>query len=255
MSALPPSGGEPKIAVLPAQEFKPWQVLVQWILNQVPPPLGPSLVVVAVVLGGAAVLIGRAYTDFDLRLILEFWWFLLAICGACILWLFAAIAARKRLGWGRVSGFCALFLAGAATSGWGAWHRAQYEYNDALGFFEQKQWHRARLQGAAQQGNFEWRIDGALRSIPTLSFQMPRDPKCRFIDFQPPPPQVVNSAHEDRAKVGWNACLYDSGDSQELIVENFGRGGSIVFTLEPESATLDPENCALPTVRSTKEHC
>jgi hypothetical protein len=248
-------GGLPELSS-PAkpEEIKPWQIILHQILELVPPPLGIALIVGLTLLGGVAGLIDQAYKDFDLRLALGSLWFLLALGTACILWLVVTILARKRLGWARLTGFSLLFLVVAADSGRGAWHMAQYEYND-LGFYQQTHWHRPDAANTAKVTHFEWRIEAVNATLATLRFKMAADPSCQYTEFQPPPPPARNSSKAGEIKAEWNACLYGSADSPEVIVENFSRGGSILFTLYPTDASINPVSCKLPLVRMTKEHC
>jgi hypothetical protein len=228
----------------------PSQILLRAILDLVPQPLGYALIVGVFLLAGAAGVIGRAYTDFDLRLILGSLWFLLALGAACAVWLVATVCARKRLGWPRLIGFAVLFLLGVAFSASGAWQMSQYQYND-LGFYQQRHWHRLRAQGDARPAAFEWRIQGVKPMISSLRFQVRADPDCQYTSFQP----VENPAKGAGSTVGWNVCEYNGAGANYWIVQNFGRGGSVVFTLVPANAPLLPANCELPTVIITTEHC
>jgi hypothetical protein len=245
------SGGKSRAGVIAKQkEIEPWQILLQWILVLVPAPLGPYLIVGVVVLAGTTGLIGRAYPDFDLRLIMGSLWFLLALGIACAIWLVATIRARKKLGWPLLIGFTVSFLLGAALSGWSAWQKFQYKYND-LGFYEERHWHRAQAHGNAQPGNFEWRILGVKTAISTLSIQMPTDQKCQYSNFRP----VEDPSNWGGGTVGWNACAYQGAGTNHWIVQNLGRGGSVIFTLDPANASILQGTCELPIVKTTAEHC
>jgi hypothetical protein len=236
------------------EEIKPWQIILQKVLDLAPPPLGYALIVGMTLLIGVTGFIDSAFRDFDLRLTLSSMWFLLALGAACIAWLAATILARKRLRWTRLTGFAILFSVVGVASGWYAWRTAQYEYNE-LGFYEQTSWQSSHTEDKAKAAHFEWRIEAVKPTVATLSFEMPADPNCKYTDFQPPPPPVRSSANRNEMKLGWNACVYESEGSPDVIIENLGRGGSVVFTLYPANASVAPASCKLPVVRTTKEHC
>jgi hypothetical protein len=222
-----------------SNEIKPSQLIMKAIFEYVPSPLGYALIIGGFLLSLVVVGIGLAYPDFDLRLKITSFWFFLALSIACFAWLIAVVLTFKKLSrmWRTLC--VVLFLVGMVFSVWRVVKTARYRYND-LGFYEPRSWHRA------ERGGLVWPIEGIKGTLPTLHVEMHRDAQCNFDRFHPVKARTKGSEDANSWKSTGDVDLQSGREIWDI--ENFVRGGVVIFRLDPAGGTLRPSDCAPPIV-------
>jgi len=228
------------------QDIDPQQTLLRNLKRLIPDPLFTCLLIGVPLLGTTLLFIGRAFVDFDLRLIFESGWFLTALSITFSVWLVATFCIQSPLSFAKFHGLIVFFALGVIISAYMANQSFRYRYND-LGFYESKRWQFSARQGD-RSALWEWHLVAVKDNVDSLYFQMGSSPTCQFKSFSP----TINGS------IGISACdtSSDGGASDTWVVEHFGRPGRIVFRLKTEgSEGPDGTQCPLPSITKTSDHC
>jgi hypothetical protein len=229
------------------QPIDPRQTLWRSLKHIFPDPLFTCLIIGVPLLGSSMIFIGRAYVDFDLRLIFESGWFLTFLSITFVVWLIAAVFTLKKVNSLKFYTLAVAFLLGAIVSAYSAYRSFQYRYND-LGFYESRIWQPSTRQGNSRFTSWEWRLVAVKNNIDSLYFQLAPSPSCKFSSFSP----------TSEGPIGISACDVSSSRSvsDAWVVEHFGRPGEIVFRLTTEKSDDSSESpCPLPSIVKTIDHC